>query len=170
MKKINFAQVTGLTSPNPLTLICTKKADGSTNLGTISWWMPLSFNPNLFAVAINKGSHTGERLRETKEAVLVIPAVGSESFIFGCGSKNGGKINKVQEFGIELKSVEGTDIQIPVHATAAVVGKLVRYEETGDHNLYILEVTGAYGDESETPLFAWNGYAEVNTAVRGNNK
>ena len=28
MKKINFAQVTGLTSPNPLTLICTKKADG----------------------------------------------------------------------------------------------------------------------------------------------
>ena len=40
MKKINFAQVTGLTSPNPLTLICTKKADGSTNLGTISWWMP----------------------------------------------------------------------------------------------------------------------------------
>ncbi len=105
MKKINFAQVTGLTSPNPLTLICTKKADGSTNLGTISWWMPLSFNPNLFAVAINKGSHTGERLRETKEAVLVIPAVGSEDFIFGCGSKNGKEINKVQEFGIELKSV-----------------------------------------------------------------
>ena len=102
--------------------------------------------------------------------MLVIPAVGSESFIFGCGSKNGGKINKVQEFGIELKSVEGTDIQIPVHATAAVVGRLVRYEETGDHILHILEVTGAYGDESETPLFAWNGYSEANTAVRGNNK
>ena len=129
--------------------------------------MPLSFSPNLFAIAINKGSHTGERLRENKEAVLVIPAVGSEGFIFGCGSKNGKDVNKVQEFGIELKSINGTNIQIPVHSTAAVIGKLIRYEETGDHNLYILEVKGAYGDETETPLFAWKGYAEVNTAVRG---
>lgn len=167
MNEIKFPQMTGLTSPNPLTLVCTKKADGTTNLSTISWWMPLSFNPNLFAVAINHGSHGGERLRETGEAVLVIPAVGSEGFIFGCGSKNGKAVNKVQEFGIELKPLDGTDIQIPVHSTAAVIGKLVRYEETGDHNLYIMEVQKVYGDEAETPLFAWKGYAEVNTAVRG---
>lgn len=102
MNEIKFPQMTGLTSPNPLTLVCTKKADGTTNLSTISWWMPLSFNPNLFAVAINHGSHGGERLRET-----------------------------------------------------------------GDHNLYIMEVQKVYGDETETPLFAWKGYAEVNTAVRG---
>ena len=84
MNEIKFAQLTGMTSPNPLTLVCTKKEDGTTNLSTISWWMPLSFNPNLFAVAINHGSHGGDRLRETGEAVLVIPAVGSEGFIFGC--------------------------------------------------------------------------------------
>ena len=77
------------------------------------------------------------------------------------------EVNKVQEFGIELKTLDGTDIQIPVHSTAAVFGKLVRYEETGDHNLYIMEVQKVYGDEAETPLFAWKGYAEVNTAVRG---
>ena len=28
MNEIKFAQVTGMTSPNPLTLVCTKKADG----------------------------------------------------------------------------------------------------------------------------------------------
>ena len=166
MNEIKFAQVTGMTSPNPLTLVCTKKEDGTTNLSTISWWMPLSFNPNLFAVAINHGSHGGDRLRETGEAVLVIPAVGSEGFIFGCGSKNGKEINKAKEFGIDLKSIEGTDIQIPAHSTAAVIGKLKSYEETGDHNLYILEVTKAYGDEAETPLFAWKGYAEVAPAAK----
>ena len=58
-------------------------------------------------------------------------------------------------------------IKIPIHSTAAVIGKLVRYEETGDHNLYIMQVEKAFGDEAETPLFAWKGYAEVNTAVRG---
>ena len=166
MNEIKFAQVTGMTSPNPLTLVCTRKEDGTTNLSTISWWMPLSFNPNLFAVAINHGSHGGDRLRETGEAVLVIPAVGSEGFIFGCGSKNGKEINKAEEFGIELKSIAGTDIQIPAHSTAAVIGKLKSYEETGDHNLYILEVEKTYGDEAETPLFAWKGYAEVAPAVK----
>lgn len=167
MNEIRFAQVTGLTSPNPLTLVCTMKEDGTTNLSTISWWMPLSFNPNLFAVAINHGSHGGERLRETGEAVLAIPSVGSEGFIFGCGSKNGGEVNKAEAFGIELRQIDGTGIQIPARSAAAVVGKLVRYEETGDHNLYILEVTKAYGNEAETPLFAWKGYAEVAPAVRG---
>ena len=167
MNEIKFAQVTGLTSPNPLTLVCTKKEDGTTNLSTISWWMPLSFNPNLFAVAINKGSHGGDRLCETGEAVLVIPSVGSEKYIFGCGSKNGKDINKAEAFDIEMKQIDGTDIKIPVRSTAAVVGKLVRYEETGDHNLYILEVVKAYGDETETPLFAWKGYAEVAPAVKG---
>lgn len=166
MKAISFPQVTAMTSPNPLTLVCTKKEDGTTNLSTISWWMPLSFNPNLFAVAINHGSHGGERLRETGEAVLVIPAVGSEDFIFGCGMKNGKDVNKVEEFGIELKELAGTDIKVPVHSTAAVIGKLRNFEETGDHNLYVMEVQNVFGDETETPLFAWKGYAEAAPAQK----
>ena len=166
MNEIKFAQATVLTSPNPLTLVCTKKEDGSVNLSTISWWMPLSFSPNLFALAINCGSHGGDRLRETGEAVLTIPSVGSESYIFGCGSKNGKGLNKVEEFGIKMKEIEGTDIRIPVHTSVAVIGKLVRYEETGDHNLYIMEVTKVYGDEAETPLFAWKGYAEAAPAQK----
>ena len=97
MKEISFPQMTGLTSPNPLTLVCTKKADGTTNLSTISWWMPLSFNPNLFAVAINHASHGGERIRETGEAVIAIPAVGCEPYILGCGSTNGGKVDKAEK-------------------------------------------------------------------------
>ncbi len=166
MKEINLAQMTGLTSPNPLTLVCTKKEDGSTNISTISWWMPLSFNPNLFAMAINHGSHAGKRIRETGNVVLTIPSVGSESYIMGCGSTNGGKVNKAEQFDIDLKAVDGTDIQIPVHTTAAVVGKLVRYEETGDHNLYIFEVKSVFADEAETPLFAWKGYAEAAPAQK----
>ena len=166
MKEINLAQMTGLTSPNPLTLVCTKKEDGSTNISTISWGMPLSFNPNLFAVAINHGSHAGERIRETGEVVLTIPSIGSESYIMGCGSTNGGKVNKAKEFNIELMSVDGTDIQIPTHTTAAVIGKLVRYEETGDHNLYIFEVKSVFANEEETPLFAWKGYAEAAPAQK----
>ncbi len=35
MKELNIMEATVLTSPNPLTLICSEKEDGSTNLALI---------------------------------------------------------------------------------------------------------------------------------------
>lgn len=36
MNKINLPQAAKLTSPNPVTVVCTQKPDGSTNLATVS--------------------------------------------------------------------------------------------------------------------------------------
>ena len=52
MKQINLPKASALTSPNPVTLVCTQKPDGSTNLATVSWWTYLSFNPSMIAYAI----------------------------------------------------------------------------------------------------------------------
>lgn len=38
MKKIDLPFASKLTSPNPVSLVCTRKPDGSTNLATVSWW------------------------------------------------------------------------------------------------------------------------------------
>ena len=45
MKELNIMEATVYTSPNPLTLICSKKEDGSTNLAPICFVSYLSFNP-----------------------------------------------------------------------------------------------------------------------------
>lgn len=54
MKKIDLPFASKLTSPNPVSLVCTRKPDGSTNLATVSWWNYLSFNPNMIAFAMAK--------------------------------------------------------------------------------------------------------------------
>lgn len=36
MKKINLPEASKLTSPNPVSLVCTEKPDGSTNIATVS--------------------------------------------------------------------------------------------------------------------------------------
>ena len=46
MEKITLPKASVLTSPNPVTLVCTQKPDGSTNLATVSWRTYLSFNPS----------------------------------------------------------------------------------------------------------------------------
>lgn len=164
MEKIKLAQASRLTSPNPVTVVCTEKPDGSTNLATVSWWTYLSFNPNMIAFAMAKPSYSGERVRETGEVIVTVPGTEIADAVMGCGSTTGRDTDKVNRFGIELTSIEGSRIQIPVHSRVAIQCRMKEYRETGDHYLYICEVEQVYGDESEEALFAWNGYSQLRPA------
>ena len=164
MNKINLPQAAKLTSPNPVSLVCTQKPDGSTNLATVSWWTYLSFNPNMIWYAMAKTSYSGEMVRNNKKVILTIPGTEIAEAVMGCGSTTGRDTDKVAQFGIELTEVEGSDIKIPVHSRVAIVCSMKEYHEVGDHYLYICDVEQVYGNEVEEALFAWNGYSQVRPA------
>ena len=52
MKSIDIKDIPNLTSPNPVSLVCTELPDGGTNLAAISWWTFVSFEPPLIGIAI----------------------------------------------------------------------------------------------------------------------
>ena len=164
MNKINLPQAAKLTSPNPVSLVCTQKPDGFTNLATVSWWTYLSFNPNMIGYAMAKTSYSGEMVRNNKKVILTIPGTEIAEAVMGCGSTTGRDTDKVAQFGIELTEVEGSDIKIPVHSRVAFVCSMKEYHEVGDHYLYICDVEQVYGNEVEEALFAWNGYSQVRPA------
>ncbi len=161
MNKISLPQAAGLTSPNPVTIVCTQKPDGSTNLATVSWWTYLSFNPSMIAYAMAKTSYSGEMVRNNKKVILTIPGAEIAEAVMGCGSTTGRNTDKAAQFGIELANVENSAIQIPVHSRVAIQCSLKEYHEVGDHYLYICDVEQVYGNEAEEALFAWNGYGKV---------
>ncbi len=167
MEKINLPKAAALTSPNPVTLVCTEKPDGTTNLATVSWWTYLSFNPNMIAYAMAKTSYSGEMVRNTKKVILTVPGVKIAEAVMGCGSTTGRNTDKVKQFGIELTEVEGSTIKIPTHSRVAIQCQLKEYHEVGDHYLYICDVEQVYGNEAENALFAWNGYGKVAPAKQG---
>jgi len=167
MKKINLPQAAKLTSPNPVTLVCTQKPDGSTNLATVSWWTYLSFNPNMLAYAMAKTSYSGEMVRNNQKVIVTVPGAEIADAVMGCGSTTGRNTDKASKFGIELMEMEGSDIKIPAHSRVAIQCRLKEYHEAGDHYLYICDVEQVYGDEAEKALFAWNGYAKVAPAKQG---
>lgn len=164
MNKINLPQASRLTSPNPVSVVCTKKPDGSTNLATVSWWTYLSFNPNMIAYAMAKTSYSGEMVRNNREIILTIPGVEIADAVMGCGSTTGRNTDKATKFGITMANVEGSSIQIPVHSRVAIMCRLKEYHEVGDHYLYICNVERVYGGETEEALFAWNGYSQLRPA------
>lgn len=164
MEKIKLAQASRLTSPNPVTVVCTEKPDGSTNLATVSWWTYLSFNPNMIAFAMAKTSYSGERVRETKKVIMTVPGAEIADAVMGCGSTTGRDTDKASKFGIELAGVEESRIQIPARSRVAIQCRMKEYHETGDHYLYICEVEQVYGNEAEEALFSWNGYSQLRLA------
>ena len=72
MKELNIFEATALTSPNPLTLICSENEDGTTNLAPICFVSYLSFNPPMIGFATGKQAHTGERVRETGKVIVTV--------------------------------------------------------------------------------------------------
>lgn len=164
MEKINLVKASQLTSPNPVTVVCTQKPDGSTNLATVSWWTYLSFNPNMIAYAMAKTSYSGEMVRQNKQVILTIPGAEIAQAVLGCGSTTGRNTDKANKFNIQLTSVEGSPIQIPVHSRVAIFCHLKEYHEVGDHYLYICDVQQVYANEAEEALFAWNGYSQLRPA------
>lgn len=164
MNKINLPQASKLTSPNPVTLVCTQKPDSTTNLATVSWWTYLSFNPNMIAFAMVKTSYSGERVRETKKVILTIPSEEIADEVMKCGMSTGRATDKVKEYGIKLQEVPDSDIKIPVHSTVAIECSLKEFIETGDHYLYICNVENVYANADKKPVFAWNGYSEIRPA------
>lgn len=161
MKPITLPQASQLTSPNPVTVVCTEKPDGSTNLATVSWWTYLSYRPNMIAYAMAKTSYSGEMVRRTKKVILTVPGAEIAEAVLGCGTTTGRTTDKAAKFQMALMDVEGSSIRIPVHSLLAIVCSLKEYHEVGDHYLYICDVEQVYGNDAEKALFAWNGYSAL---------
>lgn len=166
MKTINLPQAAKLTSPNPVTLICTEKPDGSTNLATVSWWTYLSFHPCMIAYAMSAASYSGELVRQNKEVILTVPGAEIAEAVMGCGSASGRDLNKAERFQIDLIDIPNCSIRIPVHSRVAIQCRLKEYHKVGDHYLYLCDVEQVYANEEEQPLFAWNGYGELYPAQK----
>ena len=164
MEKIRLPKASMLTSPNPVTLVCTQKPDGSTNLATVSWWTYLSYNPGMIAYAMAKTSYSGEMVRNNKKVILTVPGSAIANEVMGCGTSTGRDTDKIAKLGIEMQEIPDSEIQIPLHSRVAIQCSLKEFVETGDHYLYICNVEQVYGNEAEEAVFAWDGYAQIRPA------
>ncbi len=161
MKEITLAGAAKISSPNPVTIVCTQKPDGSTNIAAVSWWTYLSYNPNMIAYAMAKTSYSGEMVRQNKKVILTIPSDKIADVVMECGSSTGRNTDKITKFGVKMKVLPDCDISVPEYSALAIVCKLKEYIETGDHYLYICNVEKVYSDEQEKAVFAWNGYSQI---------
>lgn len=166
MNKIKIANAPAFTSPNSMTLICTEKPDGTTNLATLAFWAFASTDPGKIMFSLNKGAYSLELLAEKKEFVLVIPSVELTGALIGCGTCSGRDTDKVTQIGLNMQDVEGTKIKAPAPSKLLIHATVAQTMDADDHVVHLCDVKSVYGDDTVEAVLGWNGYAEFAAAQK----
>ncbi|MCR5347181.1 MAG: flavin reductase family protein [Fretibacterium sp.] len=166
MKKITISNAPAYTSPNSMTLICTEKPDGTTNLATLAFWAFASANPGKIMFSLNKGAYSLELLAGKKEVVLAVPGVELTGALIECGTCSGRDTDKIAKAGLTMQEVEGTNIKAPVPCRLLIHAVVAGTMDADDHVVHLCDVRGVYGDEEVEAVFGWKGYAEFGAAQK----
>ena len=124
MRELNIMEATVYSSPIRVTLICSLNEDGTTNLAPICFVSYLSFNPPMVGFAAGKQSTPASVCGRLEKSSSRSPVESLAGAVMACGTSTGAKLNKVAENHIEMKSVDGSDIQIPADTRLAMAATL----------------------------------------------
>ena len=129
------------------TVLVTCGGKDKKNIIAIGWSMPVSINPPMIAISIHPKRYSHSLIRDLKEFVVNVPTNEYKDATLYCGKVSGRDHDKFAETG--LTTIEGKTVSSPAikECVASMECKLVKEVETGDHTLFIGEVTAAYVTE-----------------------
>lgn len=163
MTEITIGQAQRLTAPCPFGLLSTLKEDGTTNLMAISWWTYLSNHPATIGVCLSKKGLSGSLIEKNGEFALSIVGEELKDKAIKCGRCSGRTVDKIAEFGIPTEKASVVNANVVSGSRVVFECKFVSKAEAGDHVLYMGEVTALHGDPEVKQLFAFDGYARLDT-------
>jgi len=119
------------------------------NLMAMSWHMPVSFNPFLYAISISKERYSYNLIKESKVfAVNFIPFRMAKEAVF-CGSRRGEFIDKFKEGDIKKEECERIDCPRLKDAAAVLECQVIAELDAGDHQLIVGKVMNAIKKKDE---------------------
>lgn len=107
------------------------------------WAMPVSFSPELLAIAVANDRYTHVLISETKEFVLNIPGAELAGKVWACAPPGEGK-DKFARAGIT--PIKASKVKAPLvkECLAAIECKVVGELPAGDHTLFIGKVVAKH--------------------------
>ena len=147
MKKLNIEQALAqLTKPQHPVLVVSGNISKKVNIMVAEWVMRTSLEPPMMAVSVGFSRFTHQLLEEFDEFVLAYPTKSQEEIIKYCGSTSGRVIDKFSEIGIKTCTSEKVHLPLLEEARVNFECKTVGKFATGDHTIFVGEVTSASGN------------------------
>lgn len=163
MEAVTIGQAQKLTSPNPFALLTVSKPGGGTNVMAISWWSYASNHPAAVTACLSAKGYSGQCIQECGHFGLSVVGPRLKEAAMGAGSRSGRDRDKAGELGIPLESCEGFSQEMVSGSRLWISCKLKDTLPVGDHILYVGEVEALRADPAVEGLYAWDGYARLDT-------
>lgn len=138
-------------TPRQVVLLTARHGEAE-NVWPIDWHIPLSLEPQLYAVSLTTVGYGTELIKASGLFVVNFVPATWEEVIFFCGRTSGRAVDKFSEAG--LRKEEATSINAPRLADALgfLECRVIESLEVGDHTLYVGQVSHAAQQEHDKTL------------------
>ena len=110
---------------------------------TIAWHMPVSFEPQLYAVSIGKTRYSCGIIQKSKSFVVnFIPYELKEKALF-CGTHSGQHMDKFKESGLIMEEAQSVDCGRIKQATGYLECEVINEVDSGDHIIFVGKVVNS---------------------------
>jgi len=107
------------------------------NIITLSWHMPVSFEPMMYAIAIGKSRFSAKLIRQSKVFVVNFVSISFEKQAAFCGRHSGEHMDKFEEGNIIKEEAEKIDCPRLKEAVGFIECEVVDEVDAGDHIIFI---------------------------------
>lgn len=145
MRRFPLSKVYSLVEPGPVVLLTTAHR-GRPNVMTMSWLVPLEFEPPLVGVVVSAANHSFAALRRTRECVIALPPASLAATVVKAGNLSGRDGDKFAATG--LTPLPAAEVKAPLIAEcfANLECRVRETREVNRHNLFVVEVVRAWAD------------------------
>ncbi len=145
MRALSLAKVYQLIEPGPVVLLTTS-LDGRDDVMTMSWLMPVEFNPPLIACIVSNEHLSFRALSRTRECVIAIPDARLARAVVGIGNCSGRDTDKFERFRLTKAQARRVGAPLIKECFANLEAKVIDTRLVRTYCLFILEVSGAWID------------------------
>ena len=120
----------------PVVLV-TSMFRGRTNVMPLAWHMPVSSDPPLVAIAVERSRHTAEMISHAQEFVLNFPTRPLLHHVQYLGSLHGDRVDKIE--AVQLETFAPIKVTAPLLSSCAawIECSVVESMPLGDHILFV---------------------------------
>lgn len=154
MKMIQGREIPALLNPRPAVLVTCCNEMRAPNVFTVAWHTPLSHDPPLVGISVDRRRYSHELILNCGEFVLNVVSQEFQPAIELCGNRSGRELDKAAAAGLALQPAYHVHPPLIQGALAHIECVVESHIHTGDHTFFAGRVLYA---EAESACFddAW---------------
>lgn len=142
-KPITGRTISALLNPRPVLLVTCCDENGIPNALPIAWHTPLSHEPPLLGISVNKKRYSHGLITATGEFVVNVLGRDFQSVLEYCGSCSGAELDKLAAAGLSLRPARQVRPPVIGEALAHLECRVKEQMDAGDHTFFLAHVLHA---------------------------